>query len=354
MNKQSQQTSGHRLERIWFPDIAGHLRPRPPMSMSRTELGRCGGLSRFCISIWSWIVNCLSMWHRLITWYYNIFYMYLPVYLWFLNVVCMTPPIACPHDKNRPRRRRRRRRRGKSKNKQTQEEHKHIENTTSSITALNTTSNLLFFTRSPRCVRWRTNALSASLSPRCCGHDASLPFRDVEAHRIALHFHLLLRRRLFQTGMVLVFTSSLNWPPLALHKGDCISNLERTFKIACQCHRGQSSAQMQTHHAKGQNSKRLGLTTTRSLGLPTRTGDWPRPWSGATVRCRIPGSHPCPLATRAQWSQCHRLVVVNKCYKVHWDDFWIPHKTWDYPEHVFHQAIEFQIPMVPYANSWCW
>ena len=45
----------------------------------------------------------------------SINYMYLPVYLCFLNVVCMTPPSACPHDKNRPRRRRRRRRRRNKK-----------------------------------------------------------------------------------------------------------------------------------------------------------------------------------------------------------------------------------------------
>ena len=45
----------------------------------------------------------------------SINYMYLPVYLCFLNVVCMTPPSACPHDKNRPRRRRRRRRRRRNK-----------------------------------------------------------------------------------------------------------------------------------------------------------------------------------------------------------------------------------------------
>ena len=47
----------------------------------------------------------------------SINYMYLPVYLCFLNVVCMTPPSACPHDKNRPRRRRRRRRRRRNKKK---------------------------------------------------------------------------------------------------------------------------------------------------------------------------------------------------------------------------------------------
>ena len=47
----------------------------------------------------------------------SINYMYLPVYLCFLNVVCMTPPSACPHDKNGPRRRRRRRRNKKKRRK---------------------------------------------------------------------------------------------------------------------------------------------------------------------------------------------------------------------------------------------
>ena len=128
------------------------------------------------------------------------------------------------------------------------------------------------------------------------------------AHQTAFHsLHLLLRLLLFQTGMV--HTSSLNCRSLAIHKGDCILNSERTSKIACQCHQGQSNAQSKLN-MQSAGSKKLGLTTTRTAKRNGRLTT-----ALARSNCQAQNSWQPPMSLA--YASATPLVVVNKFCKVH-------------------------------------
>ena len=126
------------------------------------------------------------------------------------------------------------------------------------------TSNLLFLSPGAHVVCGEErNALSAGLSPRCCGHWSFSALRDVnlktkhgfkQKGKFRKQSNASNSFWLPSPSSSSIFTSPKQWP-LAPHTGGCISKLERTVKIAFQCHQGQFNAQMQTQHAKWQDIK---------------------------------------------------------------------------------------------------